>query len=452
MPTPELLSPAGTYKNMTYAFAYGADAVYAGQPRYSLRARNNDFSMDKLRRGIDYAHQIGKQFFVASNVLPHNNKVKTYLRDMSPIIEMQPDALIMADPGLIMLVREKWPEQAIHLSVQANTMNTAAVKFWHSIGLNRVVLSRELGLEEIAEIKQQCPEMELEVFVHGSLCIAYSGRCLLSGYFNHRDPNQGACTNACRWQYGVTEGKLDANHDSQPISSAFGRFNPMPQAADKADEQPVYLLEEKTRPGEFMPIEEDENGTYILNSKDLRAIQHVAQLADIGVDSLKIEGRTKSHFYTARTAQLYRQAIDNWAAGEPFDMDLMRSLDGMASRGYTEGFYRRHVPKEMQNYDDGGTQIGSQRFAGEVETDNSGDGMLTIEVKNKICIGDELEIILPSGSQRFALQHMENMQGKKMDMAPGSGHRVRIAVPEGLFNPHNETTFGLLMTNDGHRQ
>ena len=443
MRSPELLSPAGTFKNMTYAFAYGADAVYAGQPRYSLRARNNDFSMENLRKGIDYAHNIGKQFFVASNVLPHNNKVKTYLRDMAPIIEMKPDALIMADPGLIMLVREKWPEQAIHLSVQANTMNAASVKFWHSVGLTRVILSRELGLEEIEEIKQQCPEMEVEVFVHGSLCIAYSGRCLLSGYFNHRDPNQGACTNACRWQYGVTEGKADDSGDTRPVESAFGNYTPQVAAHNDIDEQPVYLLEEKSRPGEFMPIEEDENGTYILNSKDLRAIQHVAKLADIGVDSLKIEGRTKSHFYTARTAQLYRRAIDDWTEGREFNMDLMRDLDGMASRGYTEGFYRRHVPKEMQNYDDGGTQMGSQRFAGEVDPGAADNGMLTIDVKNKIRIGDEIEIMLPGGSRRFMLEHMENEKGETVDIAPGSGHRVRITVPEDTQG----TEFGLVMVN-----
>jgi putative protease len=441
MQPPELLSPAGTFKNMTYAFAYGADAVYAGQPRYSLRARNNDFSMENLRRGIVYAHGLGKRFFVASNVLPHNNKVKTYIRDMAPIIEMEPDALIMADPGLIMLAREKWPEQVIHLSVQANTLNSASVKFWQSLGLKRIILSRELGLEEIEEIRQQCPDMELEVFVHGSLCIAYSGRCLLSGYFNHRDPNQGACTNSCRWQYGVTEGKVDDSGDTAPVKSAFGKFTPDGSDQPTAGEQPVYLLEEKTRPGEFMPIEEDENGTYILNSKDLRAIQHVAKLADIGIDSLKIEGRTKSYFYTSRTAQLYRRAIDDWRTGRAFDMDLMRDLDGMASRGYTEGFYRRHVPSEMQNYSEGGTQIGSQRFAGEIDEGCASDGMLTIDVKNKICVGDRIELMLPEGNFRFTLEHMEDIDGTKRDVAPGSGHRVRIAVPEAA----NKVEFGLLM-------
>ena len=197
----ELLLPAGTLDKMRAAYDFGADAVYAGQPRYSLRARNNEFKLDALKTGIAEAHARGKKFYVASNLLPHNSKIKTYMADIEPVIAMKPDALIMADPGLIMMVREKWPEQAIHLSVQANTVNYAAVKFWQKMGVSRIILSRELSIDEIAEIRQECPDMELEVFVHGALCIAYSGRCLLSGYFNHRDPNQGTCTNSCRWDY-----------------------------------------------------------------------------------------------------------------------------------------------------------------------------------------------------------------------------------------------------------
>ena len=187
---PELLLPAGSLEKMRAAYAFGADAVYAGQPRYSMRARNNEFGMEQLCTGILEAHSMGKQFFVASNIAPHNAKIKTYLNDMSPVIQLKPDALIMSDPGLIMMVREKWPDMPIHLSVQANTVNYAGVKFWHKMGLTRVILSRELSLDEIEQIRQLCPEIELEVFVHGALCIAYSGRCLLSGYFNHRDPNQ----------------------------------------------------------------------------------------------------------------------------------------------------------------------------------------------------------------------------------------------------------------------
>ena len=205
---PELLSPAGTLRNLRYAFAYGADAVYAGQPRYSLRVRNNGFrDLDALAEGIDIAHKLGKQFYLASNIAAHNDKVRSYIRDLEPVIELGPDALIMSDPGLIMLVRERWPDLPIHLSVQANAVNYASVKFWHTLGLQRVILSRELSLEEIAEIIQRVPEMEIETFVHGALCIAYSGRCLLSGYMTHRDSNQGACTNSCRWKYQAHEAR-----------------------------------------------------------------------------------------------------------------------------------------------------------------------------------------------------------------------------------------------------
>ena len=213
MKKPELLSPAGTLKNMRYAFAYGADAVYAGQPRYSLRVRNNEFSKEAvLAQGIEEAHALGKLFFLASNVAPHNNKVRTYLADLEPIIEMGPDALIMSDPGLIMMVRERWPEQSIHLSVQSNVVNYAAVMFWQSLGLKRIILSRELSLKEVAEIREKCPDIDLETFVHGALCIAYSGRCLLSGYMSHRDSNQGACTNTCRWKYDAHESRIIQRH------------------------------------------------------------------------------------------------------------------------------------------------------------------------------------------------------------------------------------------------
>lgn len=307
----ELLLPAGTLDKMRAAYDFGADAVYAGQPRYSLRARNNDFNNKTLKIGIEEAHARSKKLYVASNIMPHNSKIKTYLADMEPIIEMKPDALIMADPGLIMMVRDKWPEQAIHLSVQANTVNYMAVKFWQRMGVERIILSRELSIDEIAQIRQECPDMELEVFVHGALCIAYSGRCLLSGYFNHRDPNQGTCTNSCRWDYKVhdTAGtdsgdvqviKFDLNQAWEESNDAFTDITDIKRhpLADK-----TYLIEEATRVGEMMPILEDEHGTYIMNSKDLRAIQHVQKLIEIGVDSLKIEGRTKSLYYVARTAR-----------------------------------------------------------------------------------------------------------------------------------------------------
>jgi putative protease len=430
MKRPELLSPAGTLHNMRYALAYGADAVYAGQPRYSLRARNNDFDLEHLGIGIREAHEQGKQFYVASNIIPHNRKVDTYLKDMAPVMALQPDALIMADPGLIMLVREQWPEMPIHLSVQANTVNYAAVKFWQSLGITRVILSRELSLDEIEDIRQRCPDMELEVFVHGALCIAYSGRCLLSGYFNRRDPNQGTCTNACRWDYQVHPAVEDISGDLQVVkpenltravtTAACGDMPRHPLA-----DQPV-LIEEDGRPGELMAMEEDEHGTYIMNSKDLRAVEHIDRLTRIGVDCLKIEGRTKSHYYAARTAQVYRQAIDDAMAGRQFNPASLGVLEGLANRGYTDGFYQRHHSHEHQNYITGHSQSNRQQFVGEISRIDTQQGLAEVVVKNRFAVGDKLELITPNGNQDFILDAMQNQHGQVIDIAPGGGHTVLI--------------------------
>ena len=434
--TPELLAPAGSLKHMRYALAYGADAVYAGQPRYSLRVRNNDFQLDKLRTGIEEAHARGRKFFVASNLLPHNNKLRRYLEHMQPIIEMRPDALIMADAGLISMVRERWPEMPIHLSVQANTMNWRAVKFWQSVGIARVILSRELSLDEVEEIRQRCPDMEIEVFVHGALCIAYSGRCLLSGYFNHRDANQGTCTNACRWQYGLDAADEDAGGDIIPIQALDG-MNAQPFAATgDVPRHPLaeraYTLTEPQRPDAPMPVFEDEHGTYIMNSKDLRAIEHVERLVAIGVDSLKIEGRTKSHYYVARTVQAYRQAIDDAVAGRPFDASLIAQLDALANRGYTDGFYTRKRASATQNYQSGSSEF-RRRFVGEVVSFDAGSGMGEIEVKNRFALGDEVEIMTPEGNTVLNVEQMSDAKrGEPMQVAPGSGYRIRMPLP---FDP-----------------
>lgn len=435
--SPELLAPAGDLDRMRTAFDYGADAVYAGQPRYSLRVRENDFSMENLEIGIKEAHARGKKFFVASNISPHNSKVRTYMRDMEPVIAMQPDALIMADPGLIMMVREKWPEVPIHLSVQANAVNYASVKFWQRMGLTRVILSRELSMDEIEEIRQECPEMELEVFIHGALCIAYSGRCLLSGYFNSRDPNQGTCTNSCRWDYKV--------HDAQPDAAGVIRLKEFDFKAEmeksnlsacgslprhpEADK--VFLIEEKGRPGELLPIMEDEHGTYIMNSKDLRAIEHVERLVKIGVDSLKIEGRTKSLYYVARTAQTYRRAIDDAVAGKPFNPELLLELEGLANRGYTAGFLERRPANDYQNYITGHSEGHRSQFVAEVVA--LADGWAEVEVKNRFAVGDTLEVIHPSGNELVRLTEMRNLDGEAIEVAPGNPLHVRIPL-EARFN------------------
>jgi putative protease len=272
------------------------------------------------------------------------------------------------------------------------------------MGLSRVILSRELSLDEIAEIRQQCPAMELEVFVHGALCIAYSGRCLLSGYFNHRDPNQGTCTNSCRWDYKVQPAKPDAGGD-------------------------IWLIEEKERPGELMPIEEDEHGTYIMNSKDLRAIEHVQKLVAMGIDSLKIEGRTKSPYYAARTCQSYRQAIDDAVAGRPLDPALLAQLEGLANRGYTDGFYQRHHDAEYQNYLRGHSESARSLYVGDVVGYDAVRGLAEIDVKNRFAVGDRLELVHPGGNAELALERLENAEGAAIDVAPGNGHRVWAPLP-----------------------
>ncbi|WP_343351166.1 tRNA 5-hydroxyuridine modification protein YegQ [Pseudomonas sediminis] len=430
---PELLSPAGTLKNMRYAFAYGADAVYAGQPRYSLRVRNNEFDHASLALGIAEAHAQGKQFYVVVNIAPHNAKLKTFLKDLAPVIEMAPDALIMSDPGLIMLVRQHYPQMPIHLSVQANAVNWASVEFWRQQGLTRVILSRELALEEIEEIRSQVPGMELEVFVHGALCMAYSGRCLLSGYINRRDPNQGTCTNACRWQYQATPAsENELGEIVRVVEPTLGQGAPSTQA---------FVLEESGRPGEEMAAFEDEHGTYIMNSKDLRAVQHVERLLRMGVHSLKIEGRTKSHFYVARTAQVYRRAIDDALAGKPFDPSLLGSLESLAHRGYTEGFLRRHVHDEYQNYERGSSVAERQQFVGELTGERRGE-LVEVRVKNRFAVGDGLELMTPQGNLHFTLEHLQNAQGQAQQVAPGDGHVLYLPLPADV-----QLEYGLLMRN-----
>ncbi|MCP4042375.1 MAG: tRNA 5-hydroxyuridine modification protein YegQ [Gammaproteobacteria bacterium] len=418
MEKPELLSPAGSLKSLRYALAFGADAVYAGLPRYSLRVRNNEFTRDNLEAAIRETHGQGKKFYLTCNLLPHGAKLRTFIADIEPMVALGPDALIMADPGLIMLVRERWPQMAVHLSVQANTLNAAAVRFWKQAGVGRVILSRELSLGEIGEIRRECPEIELEVFVHGALCVAYSGRCLLSGYFNHRDANQGACTNSCRWGYRLLEAQDDEGGDLFP---EVDRRHP------EADRD--YLLEESERPGELMPVFEDEHGTYIMNSRDLRAVEHVARLVEMGVDSMKIEGRTKSHYYAARTAQVYRWAIDDAVAGRAFNPGLLGELENLANRGYTDGFYQRHPSQEYQNYLQGASESRKQRFVGEVIGRDRLTGLADIEVKNSFSVGNTLELMTPSGNRTFRLERMQDMEGATVSTAPGSGYFVRIRLP-----------------------
>ena len=307
------------------------------------------------------------------------------------------------------------------------------MKFWQKIGVARIILSRKLSLDEIEKIRQECPGIELEVFTHGALCMAYSGRCLLSSYFNRRDSNQGTCTNACRWKYSAQEATQNQ------LGEIVQTFQPEPTLGLGAPTDQVFLLQEANRPDELMPAFEDEHGTYIMNAKDLRAVQHVERLTRMGVHSLKIEGRTKSHFYCARTTQVYRRAIDDAVAGREFDRSLMNDLESLAQRGYTEGFLRRHVHDEYQNYLHGSSVSERQQFVGEL-TGERRDGLADVKVKNRFALGDHLELMTPGGNFHFDLQELRNLKGEAVEVAPGDGHTVFVPIPDGV-----DLRFGLLM-------
>lgn len=437
---PELLSPAGTLKNMRYAFAYGADAVYAGQPRYSLRVRNNEFNHENLQLGINEAHALGKKFYVVVNIAPHNAKLKTFIRDLKPVVEMGPDALIMSDPGLIMLVREHFPEMPIHLSVQANAVNWATVKFWQQMGLTRVILSRELSLDEIEEIRRRCRRWRLR-FSSTARCVWPTPAAACSPGISTSATRTGgpAPTPAA----GNTTWRKAKRTTSATSSTNMSRSvqTVEPTLGIGAPTDKVFMIEEAKRPGEYMTAFEDEHGTYIMNSKDLRAIAHVERLTQMGVHSLKIEGRTKSFYYCARTAQVYRKAIDDAAAGKPFDTSLLETPEGLAHRGYTEGFLRRHTHDDYQNYEYGYSVSERQQFVGEFTGERNGP-LAAVAVKNKFSVGDSLELMTPQGNVNFTLEHMENGKGETMPVAPGDGYTVWLPVPDDL-----PLQYALLMRN-----
>lgn len=362
---PELLLPAGNLEKLKIAYLYGADAVYCGVPRYSLRARENEFSIDDLQTAVSIARNLNKKIYFTVNNIPRNSKLGSYHKYLDQMALLKPDALIMADPGLIYLTKNAHPELNIHISVQTNTMNYAAVQFWKEYGATRVILSREVSIPEIKEIKEKVPDMEIEVFVHGSICIAHSGRCFMSNYFKNRDANQGSCNNACRDLYKVYV------------------TNP------KQNDEPMELIT-------------DEEGTFLMNSKDLRAIEFLQELCDAGVDSLKVEGRTKNDFYVGMVARSYRHTLDGIANGESFNRKWLVELDKISSRKYFSGFLTRgledRVPEEEQNFQNNefGTSLQkSHHYVGIVKSFLPENKRISIEVKNKIEVGDELEVISP---------------------------------------------------------
>jgi len=425
---PELLAPAGSPEKLKYAFAYGADAVYAGIPKFSLRARENGFKDASLKEAIETTHALGKKIYITANILPKNRKVESFKKSLAFYAQAKPDAFIMSDPGLIRFALREFPEVPVHLSVQTNTMNWPSVEFWHDQGVKRIILSRELSLEEVSEIHEKVPAMELESFVHGAICIAYSGRCLLSNYFNHRDANQGTCTNSCRWEYNVHK-EGDA---PKPLSSCA-------EGGQNAEASPPlegnYFIEEAKRPGEMMPIDEDEHGTYIMNSKDLRAIEFLKELKTAGVISFKIEGRSKSLNYLSLITKAYRKAIDDLALNRAFNPGLLDEINKTANRGFTSAFFISNSNRETERFDSPQVEDLSQVFGGQV-LDLRGDGMMEVEIKNRVEVGDEVEYISPSEQYRFRINAMQNKNGQAISVAHGGNGTAWIQA-EGPVEPYS---------------
>ena len=390
---PEVLAPANSLEVLKTAVEYGADAVYIGGEMYGLRAKAKNFSAEDMKKGIEYAHKRGKKVYVTANITAHNRDlegVRTYFRELKVI---RPDALIISDPGVFTIAREVCPEIDIHISTQSNNVNYMTFRFWKDQGATRVVTARELSLEEIGDIRRNIPEeFEIETFVHGAMCISYSGRCLLSHYFTGRDANLGACTHPCRWKY--------------------------------------YIMEEK-RPGEFLPVEENERGTYIFNSKDLCMIEHIPELVQAGIDSFKIEGRMKTALYVAVVSRTYRQAIDDYFEDPQKYKERIpyykKEIAKCTYRQFTTGFFFGPTTHDSQIYDNN-TYVKGYEYLGTIH-EKLPDGQGVFEQKNKFCVGDEVEIMKPNGENVVTkVLSMEDEKGQKVDSCPHPGQRIRLRV------------------------
>ena len=392
---PELLIPAGSLEVLKTAVIYGADAVYIGGEAFGLRAKAKNFSPEEMAEGIAFAHKHGVKVYVTANILAHNEdleQAREYfeeLRDMTP----EPcDALIISDPGMFAIAREVWPQAEIHISTQANNTNYQTFLFWHRLGAKRVVSARELSLKEIREIRDHIPEeMEIESFVHGAMCISYSGRCLLSNFFTGRDANRGACTHPCRWKYAVME---------------------------------------ETRPGEYLPVYENDRGTYIFNSKDLCMIEHLPELTEAGIDSLKVEGRMKTALYVAAVARTYRRAIDDCFASEEVyrsNMDWYKAeIAKCTYRQFTTGFYFGKPNEDTQIYDNS-TYVNEYVYLGSVEEKKA--GLAKIEQKNKFSIGDMIEIMKPDGRNiETVVEAMYDEEGNPVESCPHSKQKIWLKL------------------------
>ncbi len=383
MKKPELLLPAGSLEVLKIAVIYGADAVYIGGEAFGLRAMAHNFSPEEMREGIAFAHKMGVKVYVTANIIAHNDDITAVRCYFEELKEAGPDAVIISDPGVFDIAKEVMPEIDIHISTQANNTNYASCLFWYRMGAKRIVTARELSLKEIREIRDKIPpDMQIESFVHGAMCISYSGRCLMSNFLTGRDANQGACTHPCRWKYSVVE---------------------------------------ETRPGEYMPVYENENGTFIFNSKDLCMIEHIPELAGAGIDSFKVEGRMKNALYVATVGRAYRKAIDDWYEDPAlYEQNLewyKEEIGKCTNRDFTTGFYFGKPGPDAQIYDNS-TYIKNYTYLGTVEeTDER--GFCRIEQKNKFSAGDEVEIMKPDGSNvRAEVKGIYDEDGCSLDSAP----------------------------------
>ena len=391
MKKPELLAPAGNMEKLKMALLYGADAVYLGGKAFGLRAFGGNFTNEELQEAVDFAHKLGKKIYVTVNIFPHNSDIAKLPAYLTFLNEIKVDAILVADLGVFTLAKEYAPDVELHISTQANNTNWAAVNAWAELGASRVVLAREMSLEEIKEIREKC-SVELEMFVHGAMCISYSGRCLMSNYLTGRDANRGSCAQPCRWNYA--------------------------------------LVEEK-RPGQYFPVLEDERGTYIFNSKDMCLLPYLPDVIASGVDSLKIEGRMNSVHYAASVVKAYREAIDSYfAAPEQFEVkkEWVEELDKVSHRAYTTGFYYGRPTEKDQIY---GTSSYTQTsdFVGLVLDYDEKTGFATVEQRNNMKVGQEIEIFQPHlAGYRQILQEMYNDEGEAIQVAPHPQQIVKIRM------------------------
>ena len=432
---PELLAPAGSLQHLKMAVDYGADAVYAGIPRWSLRVRGNGFSREDFAAGISYAHEHGRKFFAVLNVIPHMRRVNAFDDSLHEVAALKPDAFIMADPGLIDRAIELYPDIPVHLSVQANTVNAGTVKFWQKIGVKRCIIARELSLSEIAMIREACPDMELEVFIHGALCIAVSGRCLISGLLARRDANLGACNNSCRWNYRTKNLNLvdGTGAHAAGLKDEHIEFAPSASPLDQRDLPSLYAEIEETsrRQGEWMPLEEDEHGSYLMNSKDLCALPVLKELMELGVDSLKIEGRSRSPFYAGGISRAYRLAIDALASGQPIPEESYTIVGSIPARGYTTALLEAHKPNETQDYATNAPSPGKWQVVGQIlSQDEQGD--LYIKVKNRFAKDNKILVYTHQGPLSLDGSTLRDKNGHLTDLAPGDGYYVYLSCPQQL--------------------